>query len=113
MYFEMYKLYIYTGDAFYLHAAQFLQNNTKLSTDYKGEHGWKYRALGPEASVVCEFSFGTVGVWLPWSGIANIEPVANMRLAFGNADIANITADRAALAETLAAYGNGGRLNKQ
>ncbi len=112
MYFEMYKLYIYTGDAFYLHAAQFLQNNTKLSTDYKGEHGWKYRAMGPEASVVCEFSFGTVGVWLPWSGIANIEPVANMRLAFGNADIANITADRAALAETLAAYGNGGRLNK-
>lgn len=113
MYFEMYKLYIYTGDDFYLHAAEFLQNNTKLSTDYKGEHGWKYRAMGPEASVVCEFSFGTVGVWLPWSGIANIEPIANMRSAFGNADIAKITADRAALAQALAAYGNGGRLNKQ
>lgn len=113
MYYEMYKLYVFTGDTFYLHAAQFLQNNTKLSTDYNGERGWKYRAMGPEASVVCEFSFGTVGVWLPWSGIANIEPIANMRLTFGNADIAKITSDRAALAETLWAYGNGGRLNKQ
>ena len=110
MYYEFYKMYVQTGDNFYLHAAKFLQSNTKLSTDYKGELGWKYRALGPEASTVCDFSFGTVGVWLPWSGIANIEPIANMRLAFGNADIAKITADRTALAEALSAYGNGGKL---
>lgn len=110
MYYEMYKMYIYTGDTFYLHAAKFLQNNTKLSTDYNGEMGWKYRAMGPEASVVCEFSFKTVGVWLPWSGIANIEPIANMRSVFGNADIDKITADRTALAAKLSEYGNGGKL---
>ncbi len=111
MYYEMFKLYVYTGDQFYLHAAKFLQSNTKLSTDYKGEHGWKYRAMGPEASVVCEFSFGTVGVWLPWSGNANIEPIANMRKAFGNADIEKISSDRTVLTQMLEAYGNGGKLN--
>ena len=109
MYYEFYKTYIQTGDEFYLHAAKFLQSNSKLSTDYKGEMGWKYRALGPEASTVCDFSFGTVGVWLPWSGIANIEPIANMRLAFGNADISKITSGRSELARALETYGNGGK----
>ncbi len=109
MYYEMFRLYVFTGDEFYLHAAQFLQSNTKLSTDFNGELGWQWRALGPEASRVCEFSFSGVGVWLPWSGIANIEPIANMRLAFGNADIAKITADVTELTEILDQYGNGGK----
>ena len=109
MYYEFYKTYILTGDEFYLHSAKFLQNNTKLSTDYNGEMGWKYRALGPEASNVSDFSFSSVGVWLPWSGIANIAPIQNMRLTFGNADIFELSSDRETLLEQLEAYGVGGK----
>ncbi len=110
MYYEMFKLYIFTGNEFYLDAARLLQNNTKLSTDYNGKMGWKYRALGPEASNVCDFSYGTVGVWLPWSGNANIEPIANMRNTFGNGDIDALNMDLSALRAALNAYGAGGKL---
>lgn len=108
-YYEFFRLYVFTGDDFYLEAAKFLQNNTKLSTDYDGRMGWKWRAIGPEASRVCEFNFTTVGSWLPWSGIANIEPIGNMRSAFGVSDVADIQEDLPALAVKLAAYGVGGK----
>ncbi len=109
LYYEMFKMYIETGEDFYLNAAKLLQNNSKLSTDYNGKMGWKYRALGPEASRVCDFSFTGVGVWLPWSGVANVEPIQNMRLAFGNADIMELTTDRDQLNAALQAYGVGGK----
>lgn len=109
MYYDLFKLYVFTGKEGYLSAARFLQNNTKLSTDYDGTMGWKYRAIGPEASVVCDFSFSTVGVWLPWSGIANIEPITNMRVTFGNADIGALNMDLTALRKALDEYGVGGK----
>ena len=112
IYYEYFRMYVYTGDEIYLDAARFLQANTKLSTDYKGELGWKYRAIGPEASNVAGFAFRTVGVWLPWSGIANIEPIAYMEETFGNTDVNKTTTDRIVLATALQRYGAGGKLKR-
>lgn len=109
LYYEFFKMYVQTGEAFYLNAAGLLQNNTKLSTDYNGKMGWKWRALGPEASRVCDFAFSGVGAWLPWSGIANIEPIANMRSTFGKADVFELETDLTALRTALEAYGVGGK----
>ena len=104
-------MYLYTEEEFYLHAAQFLQQNTKLSTDYNSKMGYSFRAIGPEATNVSDFSFGTVGVWLPWSGIVNIQPIGYMRATFGNADIAQLLEnDLSALQAQLAAYGSGGKI---
>ncbi len=110
MYYEMFKLYVFTGKSFYLEAAKLLQINTKLSTDYDGKMGWKYRAIGPEATNVSDFNFGTVGVWLPWSGIANIKPIGYMQDTFGTADINSLGSDVQELRSMLDNYGIGGRL---
>ena len=111
MYYEMFKLYVFTGNEFYLEAAKLLEINTKLSTDYNGKMGWKYRAIGPEATNISDFNFSTVGVWLPWSGIANIKPIGYMEDTFGNADIMSLELNADALRSTLNAYGIGGVLD--
>lgn len=108
-FYELYKLYVLTGDSFFLDSALLLENNTKLSTDHDGALGFKYRAMMPEAANVADFSFTSVGTWLPWSGIANIDPMIQLQEAFGQMDISDITADREALKEMLEDYGCGGK----
>ena len=61
-FYETYKMYLLTGDEFYLEAAKLLQNDTKLSTDYDGKVGYKYRAMMPEATNVSDFKFRPVDV---------------------------------------------------
>ena len=107
-FYETYKMYLLTGDEFYLEAAKLLQNDTKLCTDYNGEIGYKYRAMMPEATNVAEFKFRSVGCWLPWSSVANIEPIANLEEAFGVNDIYKITATYEEQVAMLEAYGIGG-----
>lgn len=108
-FYETYKMYLLTGDEFYLEAAKLLQNDTKLSTDYDGKVGYKYRAMMPEATNVSDFKFRSVGSWLPWSGVANIEPIANFEETFGVDDIFEVTATYEEQVALLEAYGIGGR----
>ncbi len=108
-FYEMYKLYVQTGDSFFLNAALHLENNTKLSTDYDGKQGYKYPAMMPEATNVSEFSFASVGTWLPWSGIANIDPIVHLDEAFGHMDIDDLSTDLDTLKAALEAYGVGGK----
>lgn len=86
MFYEMYKLYIKTGNELYLHMAKLLQNNTKLNTDFDGRMNYKYRAFMPEATNVADLAFRSVSLWLPWASIANIEPIVNLEEAFGKKD---------------------------
>ena len=65
MFYEMYKLYIKTGNELYLHMAKLLQNNTKLNTDFDGRMNYKYRAFMPEATNVADLAFRSVSLWLP------------------------------------------------
>lgn len=110
MYYEMFKLYVFTGNPFYLEASKLLGFNTKLSADYDGAMDWRFRAIGPEATNISDFDFSTVGVWLPWSGIVNIKPIGYMEDTFGNCDIRKLDTDLNALREQLSAYGIGGKL---
>lgn len=112
MYYAMYRLYLHTDDAFYKDAALFLQNNTKQNTDYTGELGYKYRAMMPEATNIADLSFKGVGKWLPWSAIANIDPIKFMEDTFGTNDIKKLNTPSVAQKSALTAYGVGGKLRQ-
>lgn len=109
-YFETYKLYVITGKEFYRNAALLLQNDTKLSSDYDGTLGYKYRALTPEATTVSDFTFSSVGTWLTWQGVANIEPIVDCEDAFGTNDIYKINGDLNQQLVQLNAFGCGGKI---
>ncbi len=113
-FYETYKMYLFTGNDFYLKAAKLLQNDTKLSSDYDGKVGYKYKAMMPEATNVADFKFKSVNTWLPWSGVANIEPIANFEETFGVNDIFKVTATYDEQVTLLNQYGIGGKpLNKK
>ena len=107
--YAVYKLYVLTGDEFYKKAAILVQNATKMSSDYDGRMGFKYRALCPEATRIADFSFGSVGTWLPWCGVAAIEPLANLYETFHEINIEDIDSDLSSLKYQLAIYGDGGK----
>ena len=109
MFYEMYKLYIKTGNKLYLHMAKLLQNNTKLNTDFDGRMNYKYHAFMPEATNVADLAFRSVSLWLPWASIANIEPIIHLEEAFGEKDIFRINMSLSELQNKLAAYGVGGK----
>ena len=109
-YFETYRLYLLTGNEFYKNAALLLQNNTKLSTDYDGRLGYKYKAMMPEATRVSDFRFTSTNTWLPWSGVANIEPMIDFFDAFSTKDIYKLKDDFNTQKNKIKAYGCGGKL---
>lgn len=110
LYYTFFRMHIHTGDDFYLHAAKLLQNNTKSSSDYKNKHGYAYRAIATEATIVATFNYTSVNAWLPWSSIANIDPAAKMKDTFGVTEVESVTGDSAALKACLSAYGVGGKM---
>ena len=111
IYYELYKMYLLRGcDEFYKSSALMLQNASKVSSDYDGRLGYCYRAMMPEATSMNNFKFASVGTWLPWSGIANIEPMMNMNKTFGTMDILKITASVESQLQQLSAYGIGGKI---
>ncbi len=109
MFYEMYKLYVKTGNKTYLHMAKVLQNDTKLNTDFDGRMEYKYRAFMPEATNVADWAFRSVSLWLPWASIANIEPIIHLEEAFGQKDILKINKTLPELRKQLSAYGVGGK----
>ena len=63
----------------------------------------------PEATNVADMGFRSVAKWLPWSGIANIEPIVQMEETFGTNNILHIRLDMEQLREALDNYGCGGK----
>jgi hypothetical protein len=108
--FDTYKMYLETGDEFYKMAALMLQNDTKLSNDYDGRMGFAYRALGPEATAVADFTFKTVGVWLPWSTVANLDPIVRTEDCLGTKDLTKVTKTFEQQVAAMETYGCGGKL---
>lgn len=90
IYYELFRVYILTGDANYLKQAEFIQQNTKSVMNWDDTLGYKYKSLVAEASSICNFSFSSAsdGAWVTWSSVANAEPIAKMYTNFGNADVA-------------------------
>lgn len=89
--------------------AKFLQNNTKLNTDFNGRMNYKYRAFMPEATNVPDLAFRSVSVWFPWASIANIELIIHLEEAFGKNDIFKIDMNLSELRSKLSTYEVGGK----
>lgn len=109
VYYELYKLYVKTGEERFRTMALLVQNNSKSCTDFDGKMGYKYRAFAPEATNVADLAFRSVGKWLPWCGVANVEPIVRMKETFGESDINKLPDSLPVLRKRLKAYGCGGR----
>ncbi len=112
IYYELFKLYVYTGDLFYYDSALFIQNNTKKTMNWNEQLGYKYKSLIAEATNFADFVFRSAnnGVWLPWSSVANIEPIANMDQTFNETDVKELKGvSLNELRSMLDAYGVGGK----
>ena len=97
IYYELFRIYIITGEREYLRQAEFIQQNTKSTMDWDGALGYPYKSLVAEATTIYTFGFnsavddeGVMGVWLPWASVANAEPIAKMYDNFGEADVAEL-----------------------
>ena len=105
--YEFFKLYILSGNEIYLKMAKFLQNDTKLSTDYDGRLGYRYPILSGEG-----FSAGFIldgpMVWLSWQGGAQMIPIVDLENTFGVKDLFKIDKPLTQLRKTLKRYGIGG-----
>ncbi|MGN1099334.1 MAG: hypothetical protein ACI4S9_03240, partial [Christensenellales bacterium] len=110
LYYVFYRMYVHTGEEFYFKASELLQNNTKSSSDYKGELGYAYRAISTEATLVANFNYYSVNAWLPWSSIANIDPITKMKDTFGVASVYDVSGTAEEQRSQINAYGVGGKI---
>ena len=107
--YEFFKLYIMSGKEIYLRMARFLQNDTKLSTDYDGRLGYRYPILSGEGFNAVFILDGPM-VWLSWQGAAQMIPIVDLENAFGVKDLFEIDKPLPELRKKLKAYGIGGSL---
>lgn len=109
MYYEFFKLYVWTENPIYLEMADFVQNNSRQTMDLNGEYGYARRSFMIEATGVADMVFGTAGdrgIWLPWITCANIEPAADMEDTFGTMDVRDASTKKIErLREQLKNYG--------
>ena len=89
IYYELFRVYILTGEYTYLRQAEFIQQNTKSIMNWDGALGYAYKSLVAEASTTAGFTFDSAsdGAWVTWSSVANAEPIAKMYTNFGSADV--------------------------
>lgn len=83
IYYELYKMYVLTGDEFYKVSSEFIGTNTKRVLDMDGSKGYLYKTLTLEASTVADFNFSSINSMLAWVGVANSEPINNFYQTFG------------------------------
>ena len=112
LYYECFKMYLWTGNEYYLKIALILQNCQKRTMDINGEYGYYKKSFMCEATGIMTFVFSTAegGVWLPWITNSNIEPMTNMLETFGSYSIENLLENHTVeeLLNMLTSYGSGG-----
>lgn len=112
LYYEIFKLYVWTGNEVYYNMSHFVQNNTKQTMDLDGKFGYAKPSFMIEATGIADLVFGTAGgrgIWLPWISCANAEPISQMEDTFGMADVSAAKAlGQARLRQMLEMYGAGG-----
>lgn len=121
IYYQLFRLYIYSGEKVYYDMAEFIQQNTKSTMDWDGKLNYSYKSLTPEASTIYSFGYNSatdddnvMGVWLPWQSAANAEPIAKMYDTFNNADVKTFeNTPITTLQETLAKFGVGGNAHRK
>lgn len=113
LYYDMFKLYVWTGNEIYRDMALFLERNTKQTMNLGNQYGFAKESLMIEATNIASFRFTTAetrGVWLPWITCANIEPICSMERTFGKRSVAALAdTDRDTLLSQLSDYGCGAK----
>lgn len=120
IYYELFRIYVYTGEEIYYDMAEFIQQNTKSTMDWDGVLNYSYKSLTPEASTIYSFGYnsaiddeGTQGVWLPWQSAANAEPIAKMYDTFNAGDVREFAYTPVEeLQQTLSEFGVGGNAHR-
>ncbi|THF73797.1 discoidin domain-containing protein [Cohnella fermenti] len=84
---QFYRLYLFTGDAHYLHVALLLQHNVNRLADGDGTKGYAFPGLIEEGIGVAEFVCRPIDVWLTWCTVAQLEPLSELEERFGSCDI--------------------------
>ena len=121
IYYQLFRLYVLTGNEVYYKMSEFLQQNTKSTMDWDGALNYPYKSLVAEASTVYAFGYsaavdgdGVQGMWLPWQSVANAEPIAKMYDTFGTADVKVLknTVSLEQLRTMLGTYGVGGNAHR-
>lgn len=89
IYYELFRIYVMTGEETYLKQAEFIQQNTKSIMNWDGSLGYKYKSLVAEASDISSFVYSSAsdGAWVTWSSFANIDPISKMMTGFGSPDV--------------------------
>ncbi|GBG09708.1 hypothetical protein PAT3040_04367 [Paenibacillus agaridevorans] len=87
---QYYRLYLFTGDAHYLHVALLLQHNVNRLTDWDGTKGYSHPGLIEEGAGVAEFVYRPIDVWLTWCTVAQLEPLSELEDRFGTYSIDRI-----------------------
>lgn len=79
IWYDIFKVYEFTGLETYKKAAILIQNATKYLSDFDGSRGWRYPCLMAEACQVSDFLYHPTNqngtLWLPWCGVAQINPI--------------------------------------
>lgn len=114
MYYEMFKLYVWTEDETYRDMALFLEKNTKQTMNLDNRYGFVKESLMIEATNLATFQFHTAetrGVWLPWITAQNIEPILHMKRTFGDQSVEDFSAEHMeVLKQRLDAFGAGAKV---
>jgi len=91
--FEYLRLYVLTGDKYFLRIAELLEKNTKQTMDYDGTLGYAHRGLQTEALRLVTHWGDGVNLWLPWVTASALDPLFKMQDAYGDIDVARIASE--------------------
>ncbi len=87
VWYDLFKIYELTNLSIYKNVAILLQNATKYLSDFDSSRGWRYPCLMAEACQVSDFLYHPTNkdgtLWLPWCGIAQINPIVYTYLDYG------------------------------
>lgn len=96
-----YRLYLLTGDRWWLDYDLFLDRNTRTSYDIDGKFGYGRIGLCEEGGGgYSSFSQSGVYAWLPWCTQIQVDPISRMQDTFGVTSVAE--AERLPREELLA-----------
>jgi hypothetical protein len=111
LYYEYFKLYVFTGETFYYDLAKLIQDNTKQFVCIDGSLPYGRDGLMEEAHDVSNMFYeGGVQACLTWCSTALIDPIGSMEDAFGVKTIQEADKlGRDVLLQKLNTYGAGGK----
>ena len=82
-----YRLYLITGDRHYLDFAEFIDKNTRQSSDVDGSSGYEMPGLGHEGCSFVNQTFMSQYHWLPWCTFVEADPTSRLYDTFGAYEI--------------------------